>query len=73
MSRARPAFRVPVIRLAVRLATEKVEGVVAIDVAATRSRSTPRTERLPFLKLGKYLRFEARTVRAFLEKKCRPR
>jgi excisionase family DNA binding protein len=37
----------------------------------TRSRGTPRSERLPFLKIGKYLRFEARAVQAFLEKKCR--
>ena len=37
----------------------------------TRSRGTPRSERLPYLKIGKYLRFEGRAVRAFLEKKCR--
>ena len=37
----------------------------------TRSRLIPRAERLPYLKIGKYLRFEARAVRAFLEKKCR--
>jgi len=28
-------------------------------------------DRLPHLKIGKYLRFDARAVRAFLEKKCR--
>ena len=37
----------------------------------TRARGTPRSERLPHLKIGKYLRFDARAVRAFLEKKCR--
>ena len=37
----------------------------------TRSRDMPRSERLPFLKIGKYVRFEARAVRAFIEKKCR--
>jgi len=37
----------------------------------TRTRSTPGSERLPFIKIGKYLRFEARAVRAFLERKCR--
>lgn len=37
----------------------------------TRSRGTPRSERLPYIKIGKYLRFEARAIRAFLEKKCR--
>ena len=36
-----------------------------------RSRGAPRFERLPYIKIGKYLRFEARAVRAFLEKKCR--
>jgi excisionase family DNA binding protein len=37
----------------------------------TRSRGTPRSERLPHIKIGKYLRFDARAVRAFLETKCR--
>ena len=37
----------------------------------TRSRDMLRSERLPFLKLGKYVRFEARAVRAFIQKKCR--
>lgn len=37
----------------------------------TRSRGTPKSERLPHIKIGKYVRFEARVLRAFLEKKCR--
>ena len=37
----------------------------------TRSRGLPRAERLPHIKLGKYIRFDVRAVRAFLEKKCR--
>ena len=37
----------------------------------TRSRGTPRSERLPHVKIGKYVRFEARALRAFIEKKCR--
>ena len=37
----------------------------------TRSRGTPRSERLPHMKIGKYLRFEARALRAFIEKQCR--
>ncbi len=37
----------------------------------TRSRATPRSERLPHLKLGKYVRFDSRAVRAFLERRCR--
>jgi excisionase family DNA binding protein len=36
-----------------------------------RSRGTPRAERLPYIKLGKYLRFDARAVREFIQKKCR--
>lgn len=32
----------------------------------TRSRGVPRSERLPCIKLGKYVRFDAATVRAFL-------
>ncbi|HWI17312.1 MAG TPA: helix-turn-helix domain-containing protein [Vicinamibacterales bacterium] len=37
----------------------------------TRSRGIPRSERLPHIKIGKYVRFDARAVREFLEKKCR--
>lgn len=37
----------------------------------TRARGAPRSERLPHLKVGKYVRFEPRAVRAFLERKCR--
>lgn len=36
----------------------------------TRSRGIPRSERLPHIKVGKYVRFDARAVRAFLERKC---
>jgi excisionase family DNA binding protein len=37
----------------------------------TRSRGTVRSERLPHIKVGKYVRFEPRALRAFLERKCR--
>ena len=37
----------------------------------TRSRTTPRSERLPHVKIGKYVRFDPCAVRAFLERKCR--
>ena len=37
----------------------------------TRSRGIPRSERLPHIKIGKYVRFDARAVREFLERKCR--
>lgn len=37
----------------------------------TRSRAIPRAERLPHIKVGKYVRFEARALRAFIEKQCR--
>lgn len=35
----------------------------------TRSRGTPRSERIPHVKIGKYVRFDPRIVRAFIE--CR--
>jgi len=37
----------------------------------TRSQGTPRSERLPHLKLGKYIRFDSQAVRAFLERRCK--
>ena len=37
----------------------------------TRARGLPRSERLPHIKIGKYVRFEARAVREFLDRKCR--
>jgi len=37
----------------------------------TRARRLPPGERLPHIKVGKYVRFDTRAVRAFLEKKCR--
>ena len=37
----------------------------------TRSRHIPRSERLPHVKVGKYVRFETRALRAFIEKQCR--
>jgi excisionase family DNA binding protein len=37
----------------------------------TRLRATPRSDRLPFIKIGKYVRLDAVELRAFLEKKCR--
>jgi excisionase family DNA binding protein len=37
----------------------------------TRSRGKPRSEQLPHLKIGKYVRFDARALRAFIDKQCR--
>jgi excisionase family DNA binding protein len=37
----------------------------------TRSRGIPRSERLPYVKVGKYVRFELHALRAFIEKQCR--
>ena len=37
----------------------------------TRSRGVPRAERLPHVKIGKYVRFDARLVRDFLAKRTR--
>ena len=36
----------------------------------TRTR-VPRTDRLPFVKIGKYVRFQSRAVRDFLAKRSR--
>jgi len=37
----------------------------------TRSRGVAQAERLPHIKVGKYLRFDVRAVRGFIEKQCR--
>lgn len=37
----------------------------------TRARGVPRSERLPHIKVGKYVRFDSRALRAFLERECR--
>ena len=37
----------------------------------TRSRGKSRTERLPYLKIGKYKRFDARSVREFLLRRAK--
>lgn len=37
----------------------------------TRSRGMPRSQRLPYVKVGKYVRFELGAIRAFIEKQCR--
>jgi excisionase family DNA binding protein len=34
----------------------------------TRSRGAPRSERLPHVKIGKYVRFDPRLVRAFIDR-----
>ena len=64
-------------------ATELYDLLTVEDVAAmlkvskswvyehTRSRVVPRADRLPYIKLGKSVRFEARAVRAFLAKKSK--
>lgn len=37
----------------------------------TRARGAPRSQRLPYVKVGKYIRFEPRAVRAFIDQQCR--
>ena len=37
----------------------------------TRSRNVPRSKRLPYVKVGKYVRFEPHMLRTFIEKQCR--
>lgn len=35
----------------------------------TRARGAPRSDRLPHIKIGKYVRFDSQLVRAFLERR----
>ena len=37
----------------------------------TRGRRLTKSDRLPHVKIGKYVRFDARALRTFLEKTCR--
>jgi excisionase family DNA binding protein len=37
----------------------------------SRSKHAARSDRLPHIKIGKYVRFDPRAVRAFLQRKCR--
>ena len=71
---ARPD-REPEYDLDALLTVDEVAGLLKVSknwvYEHTRSRGTPRSDRLPHIKIGKYLRFEARAVRAFLERKCR--
>jgi excisionase family DNA binding protein len=66
-------------------ATQLFELLTVADVAAllkvskswvyehTRSRGTPRSGRIPHIKLGKYVRFDPQLVRAFLERRTAER
>lgn len=36
----------------------------------TRARGIPAAQRLPHIKIGKYVRFDKRAVRSFLDRKC---
>ena len=66
-------------------ATQLFELLTVADVAAllkvskswvyehTRARGTPRCDRLPHIKVGKYVRFDPQLVRAFLERRTTDR
>ena len=57
------------------LTVDEVAGLLKVSRSwvyeHTRARATPRGERLPYIKIGKYVRFDASALRAFLDKKCR--
>jgi excisionase family DNA binding protein len=65
--------------------TQLFELLTVADVAAvlkvskswvyerTRSRGTPRSDRIPHIKIGKYVRFDPRLVRTFLERRSAER
>jgi excisionase family DNA binding protein len=79
----RPEFPVESQSQAARTADDLQELLTVEEVAAllkvskswvyehTRSRAVPRSERLPHVKVGKYVRFEARLIRDFLVKRTR--
>jgi excisionase family DNA binding protein len=56
------------------LTVEEVAAILRVSKSwvyeHTRARGTPRSERLPYIKVGKYLRFDVRALRAFIQKKC---
>ena len=66
---------VPTTTLQELLTVDEVAAVLKVSRSwvyeHSRARGVPRGERLPHIKVGKYVRFDARAVRAFLEKKCR--
>ena len=37
----------------------------------TRSHNSPQSQRLPHIKVGKYVRFDPRALQRFIEKQCR--
>ena len=39
----------------------------------TRCRGTPRSDRIPHIKIGKYVRFDPQLVRAFVERRTAER
>jgi len=66
-------------------ATQLFELLTVADVAAllkvskswvyehTRSRGTPRSDRIPHIKIGKYVRFDPQLVRTFLQRRTAAR
>jgi excisionase family DNA binding protein len=53
------------------LTVEDVAGLLKVSKSwvyeHTRVRGVPRSDRLPHIKIGKYVRFDRRVVRAFLD------
>lgn len=89
MSVSEPSFRpTPSSEIALREAGDEhdLHALLTVDdVAAllnvekswvyehTRSRGTQRADRLPTIKLGKYVRFEPRAIQAYLANKAKNR
>lgn len=57
------------------LTVEDVAGLLKVSKSwvyeHTRTRGRPRSEQLPHIKMGKYVRFDPCALRRFLAKKCR--
>jgi hypothetical protein len=69
-SRGRPASQLDDGELHALLTVEDVAALLKVSRSwvyeHTRSRGGARTERLPYIKIGKYKRFDLRSIREFL-------
>lgn len=73
MLRNEPVIDPPDSRLVELLTVDDVAALLKVSKSwvyeHTRSRSAPRTERLPHVKIGKYGRFDPQLVRAFIDRR----
>ena len=74
---AAPAAELPSLELHELLTVEEVAALLRVNKSwvyeHTRGREVATTDRLPHIKIGKYLRFDAQAVRAFVLRKAHTR